>query len=357
MTAVIMAGGKGERFWPISRCSMPKQFLSLTDDGKTMIQLTAQRLLPLVDYDNMFVVTNQAYIALVREQLPLVPCENILAEPMGRNTAPCIGLAAAVIGRKHEDAVMAVMPSDHLIQLHEMFIDTVTLAADVALAATNLVTIGIPPTYPETGFGYISFARGTSHGNDRGVYKVLQFVEKPDIETAKEYVASEKYLWNSGMFVWKLSTIMESFRTFMPDLHHGLLEIRRAYGSPDYDDVLQRCFNDFNPISIDYGIMEKAESIYVIPGNFGWDDVGSWPALARIRKTDHDGNMILGDVIAENSAESIIIGDKKLIAAIGLNDIVVVDTKDALLICNKHNTQDVKMIIQRLKEQGREELL
>ena len=356
-TAVIMAGGKGERFWPKSRSNLPKQFLSLAGNDQTMIQLSVRRLLPLLDYKDIFIVTNRDYIQLVKTQLPEIPPENILTEPSARNTAPCIGFAAAVISRKFEDAVMMVLSSDHLVRSEEMYIDTMTQAIEIAKDGDNLVTIGITPTYPETGYGYINFGRDEGESRHRGVYVVKRFVEKPDADTAKEYLASGQYLWNSGMFVWKVSTILQKFKELLPDTYRGVTEIGQAFGKPEYEQVLEKCFTGFKSESIDYGIMERAAPIYTIPGNFGWDDVGNWPALARVNKTNESGNMVRGDVITIDTKDSIIIGGKKLIAAVGIEDMVIVDTDDAILICAKDSTQDVKKVIENLKICNRNELI
>ncbi|MGN0580416.1 MAG: mannose-1-phosphate guanylyltransferase [Ruminococcus sp.] len=352
ITAVIMAGGRGERFWPKSRNSRPKQFLSLTADGETMIQKTVNRLLPIVEYEDIFIVTNAAYIGLVKEQLPGIPEENILAEPCARNTAPCIAFAAAVIGRKYDDAVMLVLPSDHLIGFEDMYISTLKKAVDVSLEDKNLVTIGITPNYPETGYGYINF--GEECGS---AYKVKRFVEKPDLPTAKEYLASGKYLWNSGMFVWKISSVMANLKEFMPGIYEGAIRIGEAFGSSGFEEVLVREFSAFTSESIDFGIMEKASDIYTIPGNFGWDDVGSWLAVERINEVDDSKNYIEGNVISIGSERATICGGKRLIAAVGVEDIIIVDTDDAVLICSKNNTQDVKKVIAQLKESGRNELV
>lgn len=352
ITAVIMAGGRGERFWPKSRNTRPKQFLSLTKDGETMIQKTVKRLLPLVDMEDIFIVTNAAYISLVKEQLPKLPEENILAEPCARNTAPCIAFAAAVIGRKYDDAVMLVLPSDHLIGYEDIYISTLKKAVAVSEEGRNLVTIGITPTYPETGYGYINF--GKEAGN---AYEVERFVEKPDLATAKEYLASGKYLWNSGMFVWKISSIMANLKEFMPEIHEGALRIGEAFGTESYNEVLVKEFTAFTSESVDFGIMEKASDIYTIPGSFGWDDVGSWLAVERINETDDDKNYIEGNVISIGSERATICGGKRLIAAVGVEDIIIIDTDDAVLICSKNNTQDVKQVIAQLKEQGSNDLV
>lgn len=351
-TAVIMAGGRGERFWPKSRNSRPKQFLSLTSDGQTMIQKTVNRLRPLVDAEDIYIVTNSAYIGLVKEQLPEIPEENILAEPCARNTAPCIAFASAVISRKYDDAVMLVLPSDHLIGFEDMYISTLKKAIEVSLVGKNLVTIGITPNYPETGYGYINF--GSESGN---AYAVDRFVEKPDLATAKEYLASGKYLWNSGMFVWKISSIMADLKAFMPDIYEGAFRIGEAFGTDAYNEVLAREFTAFTSESIDFGIMEKASDIYTIPGSFGWDDVGNWLAVERINEVDDAKNYIEGNVISVGSERTTICGGKRLIAAVGVEDIIIVDTDDAVLVCSKNSTQDVKKVIAKLKEDGISDLV
>lgn len=355
-TAVIMAGGRGERFWPKSRNDFPKQFLSLTSDGKTMIQKTVQRILPLVSYDDIFIVTNQKYVGLVKEQLPQIPDENILAEPMAKNTAPCIGLACAVIRKKYQDAMMLVLPSDHLIRYEPMYIDTLKQAISVAEQDNTLVTIGITPTYAETGYGYINFSRDTQE-NRMCVYKVNRFVEKPDIDTAKKYLASGDYLWNSGMFVWKVSSIMNDFARFLPETYEGLEIIEESVGQDNFEQVLRTEFEKFKSESIDFGIMEKSDSIYVVSGSFGWDDVGSWLALERINTTNEYGSYVKGDVITINTKRSIVSGGKRLIAMVGVEDMIVVDTDDTILICAKDSAQDIKKVIENLKICNRTELI
>ncbi len=354
LTAVIMAGGKGERFWPKSRTNCPKQFLSLTSDHETMLQKTVRRLAPLVRTEDVYVVTNAAYTGLVTEQLRGLPPENIIAEPCSRNTAPCIGLAASVIRKKYGDAVMLVLPSDHLIRQTDMYLDTLRRAVTAAEQGTNLVTLGITPTYPETGYGYIRYVRGSGRN---GVYKVECFVEKPDVQTAREYLREGTYLWNSGMFLWKASTILMNLEKFMPELYAGLLPIAEAYGTDAFSKVLEERFCTLPSQSVDYGIMEKAENILTIPGSFGWDDVGSWLALGRINHTDENGNMLSGDVISVRSRGCIVSGEQRLIAVLGLQDTVIVDTPDAVLVCDKNSTQDIRQILAQLREEHRESLL
>lgn len=353
--AVIMAGGKGERFWPKSRNSKPKQFLSLTNDRETMIQKTVNRLNGFIYPEDIFIVTNSTYALLVKEQLKSIPEENILTEPIARDTAPCIGLAATVIKKRYGDAVMIVLPSDHLIKFNQMFIDTLISAAEVAEKDSGLVTIGITPTYPETGYGYINFESRPGAGS--GVYNVKRFVEKPNTELAKEYFDSGEYLWNSGMFVWKVSTILDNINKYLPDMTDGLNRILDSCGTERYEETLKTAFMSFKSESIDFGVMEKASGVYTIPGNFGWDDVGNWLALDRINRTNEYGNMINGDVITINTKNTTVSGNRKLIALVGIEDIIVVDTDDALLICAKDSTQDVKKVIENLKICNRSELI
>ena len=317
-TALIMAGGRGERFWPKSRKNLPKQFLSLTDDGRTMIQLTVDRISSLVDIKDVYIATNKNYLPLVQEQLPGIPKENIICEPVGRNTAPCIGLGAAHVQKKDGDALMIVLPSDHLIKNNELFAQTLKNALDVAQKGPNLVTIGITPNYPETGYGY---------------------------------------LWNSGMFVWKASTVLSCVKEFMPDLYSGLEKLQAAVGTDGYEKLLESVFPTLPSESIDYGVMEKAKSIYILPGDFGWDDVGSWLAVGRIKALDETNSAISGNVVAVNCEHNIIQGGKKLIAAVGLKHLVVVDTDDAILICAKESAGDIKKVLQNLRDQKREEYL
>ena len=354
ITAVIMAGGKGERFWPRSRSACPKQFLSLTTDGRTMIQKTIDRLLPLVQPEDIFIVTGEMYLELVNAQLPEIPQENILAEPCPRNTAPCVGLAAGIIQKKYGDAVMLVLPADHLIHAEDMYRDTLRKAAIAAEDGMNLITLGITPTYPETGYGYIRYIPGSSRN---GVYGVERFVEKPDIRTARSYLREGSYLWNSGMFIWKASTILANISEYMPVLSEGLIPIAESFGTPYFRQTLRERFPALPMESIDYGIMEKAAHIFTIPGSFGWDDAGSWLALERINHTDEDGNLLIGDIVSVATKNCTISGGKRLIAALGLEDLVIVDTPDALLVCDKNSTQDIRKIIAELREQNRTELL
>lgn len=351
-TALIMAGGRGERFWPKSRSALPKQFLSLTGDGKTMIQLTVERIRSLVALEDIYVATNESYRPLVAEQLPGLPEENILCEPVGRNTAACIGLAALHMERKYGDAVMIVLPSDHLIQYTAMFQRTLSDACAVAAEGENLATIGITPDAPETGYGYIRFKGDCTCGR---AFAVDRFVEKPDLATAKQYLQSEEYLWNSGMFVWKISSILAKLRRHMPESWAHLERIGAAMGTDREERVLRGEFAAMPSVSIDYGVMEKAENIWVLAGAFGWDDVGSWLAVERFNKSNEFGNVVSGDFITINTRNCILQGGDKLIAAVGVKDLIVVDAGDALLICQKDSAGDIKKVLETLKNSNRME--
>ncbi len=353
-TALIMAGGRGERFWPKSRKSLPKQFLSLTDDGKTMIQLTVERISSLVDIEDVYISTNRDYKKLVLEQLPGIPEENILCEPIGRNTAPCIGLGAMHVAKKYEDAIMMVLPSDHLIKYNKMFVHTLQEGCEIAEKGANLVTIGITPDYPETGYGYIKFNPDETDGQ---AYAVDRFVEKPSLEVAKEYLETEEYLWNSGMFIWKVSTILSNIQKFLPNMYTGLKTIQEAIGTEEQEVVLEKVFPELESVSIDYGIMEKAANIYILPGTFGWDDVGSWLAVGRIKKSNENGNVVTGNIITVNSKNNIIQGGRKLIATVGIEDLIIVDTEDATLICEKNSAADIKKVLENLKICNRDEYI
>ena len=353
-TALIMAGGRGERFWPKSRVNMPKQFLSLTGDGKTMIQLTVERMLPLVAIEDIYIATNRNYKELMREQLPDLPEENILCEPVSRNTAPCIGLGAVHIKKRYDDAVMYVLPSDHLITYPQIFLRTLNEATAVAEQGDNLVTIGITPTHPETGYGYIKFDPDKMLG---AAFSVDRFVEKPNLETARGYMQSQQYLWNSGMFIWKVSTILGKMKEYTPETYDGLARIFDAIGTSEQDNVLEKEFRAFRKESIDYAVMEKARDIYILSGSFGWDDVGSWLALERMQQRNEFGNIVNGNVVSIDTKNTIIQSGKKLIATVGIEDLVIIDTDDATLVCAKNSTGDIKKVIENLKICNRTEYL
>jgi mannose-1-phosphate guanylyltransferase len=356
LNILIMAGGKGERFWPKSRVHHPKQFLNLTGNG-SLIRETVRRVAPVAAPENIYIITGALYADPIRQQVPEIPDANLIIEPEGRNTAPCIGLAALVIGKKDPDGVMAVLASDHIIKDEPGFCKLLEQAAAVAENTGNVVTLGIKPDRPETGYGYIK--TGAPLPEFSNVFKVDRFMEKPDLETALEFLETGKYLWNSGMFIWKVATIQHLIAEFMPQLHQGLEVIGQSLGTPESEAVLRREFAGFEKISIDYGIMERAPRVYVLPADIGWDDVGNWTALERIYTRDDMGNIIAKPNTALVDVEDCIIetSGEKLIAAVGIKNLIYVETADAVLILPKERTQDIKLILEKLRREKKETYL
>ena len=352
ITPLIMAGGVGSRFWPLSRKDKPKQFLNLVDEDRSMIQSTVDRISKISSPENIFIATNDRYAKKIDKHLPEVPTENITVEPMRKNTAACIGLASLYIEKKDPEAVMVVLPSDHLIKYEDDFLEVISSAVEIAKRGDNLVTLGIRPNHPETGYGYIDYGNKYDEINDNKVFEVNAFTEKPDRATAKRFVNDGTYLWNSGIFVWKVSTIRKMFKKHMPKLHQSLEIMKEAIATPQEKETLTAEFKKLDSVSIDYGIMEKAENIYVIPGSFGWDDIGSWPALERVEKRDKHGNVIKGEHIGIDSENIIVHGNDKIVATVGLDDVVIVDTEDAILVCDKKRAQEVKEIRKLLNDKG-----
>ncbi|AOZ93296.1 mannose-1-phosphate guanylyltransferase [Paenibacillus crassostreae] len=356
ITCVIMAGGKGERFWPKSRTNLPKQFLNISGN-KSMIQQSIARLEKLVDISQIFIVTNELYAELIKAQIPHLPLANIIIEPVGRNTAPCIGLASIIIEERFPDSTMIVIPSDHIIENEEGFIQILETAVEVAQDNSNLVTLGIQPTYPETGYGYIESSDQFELINQLSVHKVSKFVEKPNLETAQSYLESGNFFWNSGIFVWKVETIRSYIKDLMPEMHDILETMKTVFESKDRDAIIRSEFIKMPDQSIDYGIMEKVSNIYVIPCVFGWDDVGSWTALERINELDENGNVIKGNILNLDTKRCIIESNGKLIATLGIEDLIIVDTEDVTLICTKDKAQEVKLLLKELRMQKLEKYL
>ncbi|WP_418791057.1 mannose-1-phosphate guanylyltransferase [Phosphitispora sp. TUW77] len=356
ISIVIMAGGKGERFWPRSRVSRPKQYSDLTGEG-SLLYLTYNRALQLAPAERIFVVTGAEYRELTCECLPQLPQENIIIEPEGRNTAPCIGLAAITLEYRLPGTIMAVLPSDHLIRDEEQFARTLALAASTADETGGLVAIGIRPDRPETGYGYLRVGQPISKEKAKTVYRVDKFVEKPDLIKAREYLEDGGYLWNAGIFVWKAAAVLEEFKTHLPGIYEGLQEISRYFGSEQYNEVLQRTYPCFDRISIDYGIMEKAVQVYIVPGEFYWDDVGTWMSLERVFRTDENGNVFRGKVTALNTENSIIDSNGRMVALIGVKDLVIVETDDVTFVCNKNETDRLRELLEELRRLNMEEYL
>jgi mannose-1-phosphate guanylyltransferase len=357
VAAVLMAGGKGERFWPKSRTNLPKQFLNISGK-KSMIQQSIQRLERFIPIEDIFVVTNRLYAELIHAQIPHLPLENIIIEPVGRNTAPCIGVASLIIEQRYSESVMIVLPSDHIIADELEFIEILRTAAEVAVSEQGIVTLGITPSYPETGYGYIERTNDQLFIRNQEVYKVNRFVEKPDKETAERYLASGNFYWNSGIFIWKTAVIRKHIQEFLPEMHEILETMKLGMADREINEVIQAEFSRMPDQSIDYGIMEKASDLYVIPCKLGWDDVGSWTALERISERDENGNVIKGDNILNiDTRRCIIEGNGKLIATLGVEDLIIVDTEDVTLICSKDKAQEVKTLIQELRNQKKVEYL
>ncbi len=348
---VVMAGGVGSRFWPRSREKRPKQLLEIGIPG-TMIRNTVERLTPLIDNDHILVVTNQQHKEAVQRELPSIPPDNLLTEPVGRNTAPCIGLAALWVKKINPEALMVVLPADHLIQDTEKFLATMKTALHAAEQTDGLVTIGIQPTRPETGYGYIQIAEEAGRGElgpGSGVFAVKTFAEKPGLETAARFLESGDFLWNSGMFVWKAKVILEEMRIHLPDLYTHLEGLGAAIGSESFAQVLDTTYGLIRGVSIDYGVMEKAGHVYLVKGEFGWSDVGSWDEAARISTKDEEGNSLRGNVIMRDSKGSYVESDSRIVAAVGIEDLIVISTDDAVLICKKGRSQEVKEIVDYLR--------
>jgi mannose-1-phosphate guanylyltransferase len=335
---VIMAGGIGSRFWPMSRTRHPKQFLDFLGTGRTLIQQTFDRFLPLCPAENIYVVTNAQYAPLVHEQLPQLQREQVLLEPDRRNTAPCIAYANHVIAKRDPAARIIVAPSDHLVMQEEVFRDRIRIALEKTASEDCLVTLGITPNRPDTGYGYIQFDKGAP-GDRPEVQRVRTFTEKPDHATAQRFLESGDFLWNSGIFIWSIASISKAFNTHLP-------EMAQLFGHGDIPKVYAKC----ESISIDYGILEKADNVYVVAGDFGWSDLGTWGSLYTQLPKDANGNTGTGKLVRvyDGVDNMVHVQDDRLVVLQGLDDFIVVSTDDALLVCRKKDEQQIKAIVQQL---------
>ncbi|MCF7885605.1 MAG: NTP transferase domain-containing protein [Candidatus Marinimicrobia bacterium] len=355
MYLVILAGGVGKRFWPRSRRNNPKQFLNIASD-QSMLKLTYNRLKHISSAEKIFVVARESLREKIQAELTELPLENYISEPSGKSTAPCIGLAAAIIQDRDPDATIGVFPADHLIQDVEKFDECVRCGEKLTEEHDALVTFGIEPTKPATGYGYIQYNESEKINNDS--YKVKTFAEKPDKKTAKKFLEYGNFLWNSGMFIWKANTILQAIDQHLPDLGHSLKKISDKIGTPDFKQTLQQEWGTIRKESIDYGVMEKADNVYVVQSDFRWSDVGSWDAVYEIEKKDENNNVIKGDNIKTLETEGCYIySSGNLISTIGLEDIVVVQEKNATVIARRGETEKIKKLVNRLKCEDKEEYL
>jgi mannose-1-phosphate guanylyltransferase len=347
--AVIMAGGRGTRFWPASREALPKQFLKVGGD-ESLLRRTARRLYPLVGEENVWVVTNAAHVSVVAEHLPEIRRARIVGEPVGRNTAPCAGLAAALVARESPEAVLLMAPADHWINDEDGFRRTAAVAARAAAELGGLITFGIVPSSPETGYGYIEAAAG----GEGPVRKVARFTEKPDRPTAEKFLAGGRHLWNSGIFAWRADAFLEELEASRPQLADAC---RRIAAAADRDAALAEVYPECEGISVDYAVLERSQRVYVVPSAFAWSDVGSWAALGEVLPVDENGNTIEGDALTIDTRGCLVRSSQRLAALVGLEDLLIVDTPDALLVCAKDRAQDVKKLVEALEERGRRDLL
>ena len=353
---VIMAGGGGTRFWPLSRQKTPKQLLNLSGND-LLVNEAVDRMITVIERNNIYIVTAAIQAtAMIDATKGKVLTENILAEPAARNTTACIGYAAMEILRKHGDGIMVVTPADHYIEDVPALTEIFRTAIMTAENQDVLVTIGLKPTFPSTGFGYIKY-----NNEINGTVKpVIEFREKPDAETAKKYVESGQYAWNSGMFIWKASLILEKIKTYVPDIYSDLEKIGYAMNTAEEQSVLSDVYPNIRKISIDYAVMEPAalqRDVLVIPGDCGWNDVGSWNMMEILHTPDENGNILIGDTLAVDTKDTVIYSSSRTVTAVDVDNLVIVETPDAIMVCRKDKAQEVKKIVDALNEAGRKELL
>lgn len=354
--AAILAGGIGSRFWPQSRTSYPKQFLDILNSGKTLIQSTFDRYASFLPKENIYVVTVEEYIPIVQEQLPQLNPENILAEPARKNTAPCIAYMAFKLIQKNPDASLIIAPSDHLVLDNAEFERVTFKALEFAKHMKSFVTLGIKPTYPNTGYGYIQH-EPLAVANE--IYKVKTFTEKPNIELAKTFIASGDFLWNAGIFIWQVKSIINAFEQYQSEMYEVFAAEQQHFNTPEEKNALERIYPFCTNISIDYAIMEKANNVYVIPSSFGWSDLGTWNSAYENLEKDYLGNAVAGDNVMIIDATKCMVSapHEKLLVLQGLDDFIVIDTADVLLVCKKDKEQQIKEYVAEVKRNKGDEYL
>jgi len=345
---VIMCGGSGSRFWPKSRKIYPKQFLKIVGN-KTMLQLTVDRISSFIPIENIYMVTNAGYVDTIKEQVPRIPEENLIIEPMIKETAACIGYSAVKLLKKDPEAIMIVLPADHYIKDEEEFIRTLKQGLEIAASENCLVTMGIKPVRPETAYGYIETGKRIDRPLQIPTYKIKRFTEKPNGEKAQEFIDKGTYLWNSGMFIWKASVLLKQYKKFLPDMYMSLRRMSDYVGTPAEAEIVEEEYDKIDGISIDYGILEKTWDVYVMESGFSWDDIGNWTALERYLDKDENGNSLRGECRVLDSHNCILYGSKRLVAAIGVEDLIIVETDDVIMVCKKDRDQDIKLLLKELQ--------
>lgn len=355
---LIMAGGSGTRFWPRSKTAKPKQFLTIFGN-KSLLQDTINRFSSFTENENIYIVSSATQAKVLEEQTPMLPKENLIYEPVGRNTLPCIGLAAMYAEKENLDGIMVVSPADHLIKNNELFKDTVLAAAKIAAERDGIVTIGITPSYPATGYGYVQTAENITGNEKISQFKVERFVEKPDELTATDYLKQGGFYWNSGLFVFKVSVFLKAVQEFAPELYADLRKIQADLGNSSYPQTLDTIYRAVESISVDYGIMEHAKNIYLVEGNFVWNDLGGWESVYLAdEKKDKNGNAGAGQTMLLDTKNSYVYTDgDKMVAVVGLEDVIVVQDGNTTLVCKRENAEDIKQIVEKLKAENKTQYL
>lgn len=346
---LIMAGGRGERFWPQSRQNLPKQFLKLKG-RKTLLQETVERLKGLIPPSKIWVLTHESHVTLARKSAPSLNPKNIIGEPLGKDTAPCIAVAAGLIMKKDPNAVMAVLPADHTISPKQKFQQVLKEAARMAQSKQALITLGIPPRNPHTGYGYIQIKKSIRTKGRHRFFQVAAFKEKPNLKTAKQYLKKGGFYWNSGIFVWEAKTILNEIKKYLPNIYKQAMKVQKDWGTKKAKKTLKNAFQKFEKISIDYGVLEKSDSVYMAKAPFNWDDVGSWISLSKYLPKDSKSNTFQGEVLPIQTQNSILVATDGLVATLGVQNLIVVSTPEVTLVADKSKEQEVKRLLSELKK-------